>query len=319
MSWAQDRSEALVAALGGVFDDQVVVAVAAVDRDGSAVARSSGCPAGARFEIGSVTKTMTATLLASAVADGSVALEDPVGRWLDAGTNGDISVGELATHTSGLPRLSPTHRRGVANPYRWFTEELAEQGLRQVRRTTRGRFVYSNFGYQLLGLVLERATDLSYAQLLSERLLGPLGMVDSGLGCRGGGVRLDGHANGRVVEHGDFVLPGPAGVETTIGDLARYLRACLLPPENRLGAAIRMTQQPRARKGPRHQIGLGWIVNESGVLGHDGGTRGFSAMVAVDLTRCRALGLLANTRQTAVAVLQNAARRALRGDDLGRL
>jgi Beta-lactamase len=132
----------------------------------------------------------------------------------------------LATHTSGLPRLAPNQPTGGANPYRDVTAERAEEGLRAATRTADAGHVYSNFGYQLLGLVLERASGERYQDLLAERLLRPLGMTCSGAGAAGGGIRLTGHAGGKPAGHWDLALPGPGAVEATIGDLARYLSAC---------------------------------------------------------------------------------------------
>jgi CubicO group peptidase (beta-lactamase class C family) len=126
---------------------------------------------------------MTAPLLASLVGEGLVALGDPVGQWLDAKPNSDITVVELAAHTSGLPRLAPTQPRGGPNPYQRFTAQLADDGLRQVRRTARGQFADSNFSYQLLAPVLERAADQSYCDLLSDRcsIRSPCPIQGSGL------------------------------------------------------------------------------------------------------------------------------------------
>ena len=110
-------------------------------------------------------------LLASLVGDGVLALDDEIGRWLDAGPNGNITLEQLATHTSGLPRLAPNQPTDEANPYRDFTAERAEEGLRTADRAPDAGHLYSNFGYQLLGLVLERASGQSYQDLLAERLL----------------------------------------------------------------------------------------------------------------------------------------------------
>jgi CubicO group peptidase (beta-lactamase class C family) len=145
------------------------IAVAAVDAE-SSCSRTDGAPDDARFEIGSISKTMTGTVLASLVDDGIVALRDEIGRWLDAGPNGDITIGELATHTSGLPRLSPSHVLGAPDPYAFLTAEVAEQELRRVppRKAAVADHDYSNFGYQLLGLVLERADRRPLPDLLAE-------------------------------------------------------------------------------------------------------------------------------------------------------
>lgn len=108
VSWASEHAQSVFDSLDGAFrGDGIVVAVTAIDADGPVLAASEGMPADGRFEIGSLTKTMTATLLACLVGDGTVALGDPIGRWLDAGPNAGITLEELATHTSGLPRLAP--------------------------------------------------------------------------------------------------------------------------------------------------------------------------------------------------------------------
>ena len=117
MEWNSERAEAIFEALDGAFPgDGIVVAVAAVGSgsSGPAFAVTEGLPEDARFEIGSITKTMTAALLASLVGDGVLALDDEIGRWLDAGPNGNITLEQLATHTSGLPRLDAPYETKLA-------------------------------------------------------------------------------------------------------------------------------------------------------------------------------------------------------------
>jgi serine-type D-Ala-D-Ala carboxypeptidase/endopeptidase len=313
-----ERAQAVFEALDGAFPgDGVVVAVAAVGGGGSsgpAFAVTEGLPADARFEIGSITKTMTAALLAGLVGDGVLALDDEIGRWLDAGPNGDITLEQLATHGSGLPRLAPNQPTGEANPYRDFTAERAEEGLRTATRTPDAGHLYSNFGYQLLGLALERASGQRYRDLLAERLLGPLGMTRSGVGRAGGGTRLTGHASGKPVGHWDFALPGPGAVEATIGDLARYLAACLAPPDGPLGTAIRLCQQPRLRIGGRQAGGLAWIITD-GLLFHNGGTGGFAASMTIDQAAGHAMAALVNTHASPAPLLDAVVMAAVKGND----
>jgi D-alanyl-D-alanine-carboxypeptidase/D-alanyl-D-alanine-endopeptidase len=162
VGWAAERARAVLCAVDGAFaGDGIVVAVAALDADGPVIVATEGLPPDARFEIGSVTKTMTATLLAMLAGEGAFNLEDPVGRWLDAGQNADITLGELATHTSGLPRDAVDKPTASPNPYRDLTAERAEESLRAVTRKPEDGRVYSSFGYQLLGLVLERAGGIT--------------------------------------------------------------------------------------------------------------------------------------------------------------
>jgi CubicO group peptidase (beta-lactamase class C family) len=317
MAWDSERAQAVFEALDGAFPgDGIVVAVAAVDRDdgGPAFAVTEGLPEDARFEIGSITKTMTATLLACLAGDGVLALDDEIGRWLDAGPNGSITLEQLATHTSGLPRLAPNQPTSGANPYRDFTAERAEEGLRAASRAPGAGHLYSNFGYQLLGLVLERASGQRYQDLLAERLLRPLGMTRSGVGRAGGGTRLTGRSGGKPAGHWDFALPGPGAVEATIGDLARYLAACLAPPDGPLGTAIRLCQQPRVLIDGRPGGGLAWIVID-GLLFHNGGTGGFSASMTIDQAAGHAMAVLVNTDASAAPLLDAVVMTAVKGND----
>jgi serine-type D-Ala-D-Ala carboxypeptidase/endopeptidase len=314
MGWGSGQAQAVFETLHGAFDgERIAVAVTAIDSDGPAFSRSAGLPEDARFEIGSITKTMTATLLASLVGDGVVSLEDEIGRWLDAGPNAGITLEQLATHTSGLPRLAPNQPTGEANPYRDFTAQRAEEGLRAATRTPDAGHLYSNFGYQLLGLVLERASGHRYQDLLAERLLRPLGMASSGVGVTGG-ARMSGHSGGKPAGHWDFALPGPGAVEATIGDLARYLSACLAPPAGPLGAAITLCEQPRVRMDGGNACGLAWVI-AGGLLFHNGGTGGFSASVAINQATGHAVGALVNTHGRSVSLLDAAVLTAVKGGD----
>jgi len=313
MAWAEQAARSLVETFEGSFDAAgVAVAAAAVDR-ADAVRHRSGAPADGRFEIGSVTKTMTGTLLALLAADGTLDLDDEAGRWLRAGPNGAITLRQLATHTSGLPAVAPNFRPADPDNY-WaaFTADVAEEGLRQATLTPGRR--YSNFGYQLLGLVLQRAAGQDYPALMTDRLLAPLSMASSGVGRGGAGTPLPGHAAGREVRHWDRPLPGAGGVESTIDDLARYAQACLGPPSTPLGAALTAAQVPQVPIGAGRAQALGWIVIDDRLRGHNGGTGGFSSCVIVDPDAGTGVAILVSSRGYGEALAQ-AARLALAGDD----
>lgn len=119
----------------------------------------------------------------------------------------------------------------------------------------------------------------------------------------------------RPVPPWDFPLPGPGGVEATIGDLASYLRACLAPPETALGAAIRMAQAPQLRVDERREVGLGWIIRAGRVWWHNGGTGGFTASLGIDRAERRALAILVNTHGKAASQLDTAVLLGLAGGD----
>lgn len=317
--FAEQAAESLAETFAGSFDDpRVAVAAAAADKTGP-VSRISpeSAPAAGRFEIGSVTKTMTATLLALLAAEGALSLDDEAGSWLDAGPNAGITLRELATHTSGLPPVAPGYDLRQAdrlNPWADFTAAIAENGLRQATRAPGRTWQYSNFGYQLLGLVLQRASSQAYPDLLSERLLDPLGMTGSGAGQRAGGPLLPGHVRGREVPHRDHPVPGPGGVRVTASDLARYAQACLDPPAGPLGAAMTAAQEAQVPIDAGHAQALAWIVVDGNLRGHTGGTTGFSSCLIVDPAAGHAVALLASSHGCGEA-LARAARAVLTGQD----
>jgi CubicO group peptidase (beta-lactamase class C family) len=300
----------LAGAVGPALPAKAVLAAVAADEGGYAVKLSDDCPLDGRFEIGSMTKTMTGTVLASLVNDRAVAFGDTIGRWLDAGQNSDVTLLQLATHTSGLPRLPPGHIAGATDPYAFLTAEAAEHELRLTPRTPRGvEWDYSNFGFQLLSLALERAAGTAFGELLEQRLFRPLGMTCSGVAGRGRGSRVPGHARGRPVARWTHHLWGAGGVEASAEDMARYLSACLTPPDSPVGRAIRMAQEPHHPIDPLRSAGLGWALGPPGYLGHDGGTSGFRAMLGLRPPAGRAAAVFVNDRAT--SGLPQAVRRLL--------
>lgn len=274
MTWATNAVASLTEALIG----QSNVAVAAIDESETVVP-----PTTTRFEIGSVTKTMTATILAQLVGEKVLHLTDEIGNWLDAGPNSGITIGELATHKSGLPSTA-FHPAAPTNPWAGYTFEQAETDLRRV---TRGEPRYSNLGYQLLGLIVQRAAKQPYPTLLTSRLFTPLAMPHTTIG----GLKWEQPL-------------GAGGVETTIADLARYAAACLFPPPTPLGEAITLAQTES----------LAWTTHD-GVHEHSGGTAGFSASVSV--TRGRAIAILTSNPGSPAysAHLKQSARQTLAGKD----
>jgi CubicO group peptidase (beta-lactamase class C family) len=299
MAWSADAARPLAGAFDGALGAPgTVIAVACIDNAGTVVQVNPGdTPVDGRFEVGSVTKTMTATLLALLAADGRLRLDDEVGRWLPAGANAGVTVRQLTTHTSGLPRLAPNMRLptvDLVNPYAEYGAADAEEGLRQAVAAPRAPVLYSNFGYQLLGLVLERASGLPYPQLMTDRLFTPLGMSRSVVGSSAEGIALPGHDHRGELPHWDHPLGAAGGVEVTIGDLARYAGACLRPPPGPLGAAITAAQAPQLPVEAGGHQALAWRVSDDGIRWHTGSTGGFSAAVLIDPAHGRAIAMLAS-------------------------
>jgi serine-type D-Ala-D-Ala carboxypeptidase/endopeptidase len=308
--WRSATATELAGTVAPALPARAVVAVVAADAGGYAVRLSDDCPLDGRFEIGSLTKTMTGMVLASLVCEGAVAYDDTIGHWLDAGQNSDVTLLQLATHTSGLPRVAPGHQAGAADPYAFLTAAVAERNLRLTTRKPRGvEWDYSTFGFQVLSLALERAAGITFGSLLDQHVLRPLGMTCSGVAGHGGGSRVAGHVQGRPVAPWTHHLWGAGGVEASAEDMARYLSACLRPPDSEAGRAIRMAQRPCHPIDSLRSAGLGWALGPPGYLGHDGATSGFRAMLGLRPAARRAAGIFVNDR--AAPGLPLAVRRSL--------
>lgn len=252
----------------------------------------------AMFEAGSLTKPMTTTLLAALVLAGEVTLDTTVGEILgsDAGATSDVSLRELATHSSGLPRLAVNAMKlpfWPRDPYRFYGQRRLYAGLRSVALEKRGSIRYSNLGFQLLGQCLATAVGRPIGDLLTELVFQPAGMeaarcqpcAREGL-VRGHGPLLLGGR--RWTER----LPGAGGVDCTIIDLARWVAANTVPESTPLEHAVRLCHQVHATDGAE-SIGLGWHFSGSAVW-HNGGTGSFQGVVAFVPGRRGACGLAAS-------------------------
>ena len=241
-----------------------------------------------RFEIGSIGKTMTVTALAALVLDGTLALDDEITRWLDAGDNGSITIAELATHTSGLPRLAPNHGAGRTDdeqPYAHFNAADAERGLREAQRRSDDSREYSNFGVQLLGLIVERAAGAPLGDVLRERLWAPLGMTSTSVTGEQNPI-VQGYDNrGRPVPAWVGPLPGPGLFTSSVSDMARYAAAVATVQPSPVGSAIQFTINH----------GLAWSSSDGGWISHNGGTAGASSYLIARPNHGVAAVALANT------------------------
>src|SRR5687768_15042206 len=143
-------------------------------------------PVGSRsvFEIGSITKVFTGILLADMVERGEVSLSDPVARYLPEGVkvpsrNGrEITLLDLATHHSSLPRMPGNLPQDPSNPYPPYAMEEMYAFLAQheLRRDIGAEFEYSNMGVALLGEALARRAGGTWDEVVRERVLEPLEM-----------------------------------------------------------------------------------------------------------------------------------------------
>jgi D-alanyl-D-alanine-carboxypeptidase/D-alanyl-D-alanine-endopeptidase len=254
------------------------------------------------FELGSITKAVTGLLLADAVVRGEVALDTPLTDCLPAARpRAPISLGELATHTAGLPRLPLAflRRHGFTNltdPYDGSTVEELLDDLAQVRPRRR-RMRYSNFGAALLGQALAARAGAPYEALVHERVLEPLGVEQ--VWARDAPEPAQPHdRRGRPVAPWRMGAYAPAGClrGTARGALGLAV-ACLRPPPA-MEAAVALALTPRARRGPM-AVGLGWMRTPAGrdvqMWWHNGGTHGSRAFAGFVVESGRAVAAVTSS------------------------
>ncbi|WP_162435261.1 serine hydrolase [Pseudoxanthomonas koreensis] len=299
------------------------MAVAVVEKD--RVARTFQCANqadGARigpdsaFEIGSVSKTMTAALLADLLLQGQGSLDDTLASWLPEGTKvpdwqgQPILLRHVVTHTSGLPALpSRLGATSMDDPYAKLDEAalLASLGEATLSSAPGARFEYSNFASMLLSYAVARRAGTDFETLARERLFAPLGMDHAYVNRKPEGVRVaSGHTpNARPAPAWNFAtnLAGVGGVRATLEDMVRYVQAGLGWTDAAIGAALEKTHAPVSEQPP---MGMNWMmapVAGRTVLVHEGGTGGFSSFVSLDPQRQRGVGVLSDTARHSIGSL----------------
>jgi len=240
------------------------------------------------YEIGSVTKTFTGILLAHALLDHKVGLDDDIRKYLP-GTypnlvyqNSPVTIRHLANHTSGITRIFPNawERPGYedADPLKGYGREGLYQGLRQMKLGAMPgqKYAYSNMAVAILGYILEDVYGKSYSSLVESQILKPLGMSHTvtdlhPLSANAVAVPHDGDK--KVVPF--WTLSGGAAMGT-LGSCTTDL-ACYIAANNaEKDPAIRLSHQPTfgsAKEG----MGLNWFLHEidgQRNIEHSGGTGG---------------------------------------------
>ena len=306
---------------------------------GGAGLDSSSCPADAStsFEAGSLTKVFTALLLADAVTRSEIHLDDPITMALPEAADllplgWDLTWKQLATHTSGLPRLPygfSLLRKVSSNPYAGFDAESLRRSLQRAPRIRPEprRFLYSNFGFGLLGYLLARLHRRPLTELFQERIIAPMALSNMGTGHPAGGSVARGRSRfGLPARRWSFeeAMAGAGGLSATAGSLAAFLDWNLRAAggdETPLARALRLAQEVQIR-GQGDSLGLGWQIavrNGRAIHCHDGGTGGFSGFIGFCAENGEAMAFLAagaglapNLTALGLGLLQGAAEGTLR-------
>lgn len=272
------------------------------------------------FEIGSVTKTMTAALLADLILQGKASLEDPIVNYLPEGTavpsfeGKPILIKHLVTHTSGLP-VTPDFGSvpNMENPYAKVDEAslLKTLSATKLARAPGSQFEYSNYAIMLLSHVIAKRAGSDFETVLRDRLFTPTDMKNSYINQKPGAVKAaQGHTpNTKPTPAWTFQTntAGVGGVRATLDDMVGYLQAQLGNSESAITPALKLTQQEVSTEA-NNKMAMNWMLaplDTHKVHLHEGGTGGFSAFTAFDLVTKRGVVILSDTALTSVGGLSS--------------
>jgi len=264
------------------------------------------------FEIGSISKTFTALMLAEMVAQHKVKLDEPVRELLPPGTvakpaGAEITLLDLATQQSGLPRMPDNfHPVDPQDPYADYLpatlyEFVAKHG---VGKPGAARFNYSNLGLGLLGQALANRAGMAYPELLRSQVTGPLELKDTVVNLSPEQEKrfTPGYSAQHQRTHAWHLdaLAGAGAIRSTASDMLTYLEAQLHPDEVRhaetLASAIVASHELRADAMPGTKIGLAWFFETAtGRFWHNGATGGYSSYAVFNPKEDYAVVVLFNT------------------------
>ena len=298
---------------------------------GKLAADSQSVPDGdSVFEIGSMTKVFTSLILADMVRRGEVSLDDPIAKYLPATVkvperNGrKITLIDLATHSSGLPRMpSNFHPADPKNPYADYSVDQMYEFISgyTLTRDIGAQYEYSNLGAGLLGHALARRAGTDYETLVKTRILQPLKMTSTSITLSPEQQRRLAHGHNEMLQPwSNWDLPTLAGagaLRSTVNDVLKFLAAEVAAntgtPQTDLAKSMKAQLEPRRPAGGNlppgstMDIALAWhILTREGdpMVWHNGGTGGYHSF----------MGFSPKTK-AAVVVLSNATNSI---DDIGR-
>ncbi len=257
------------------------------------------------FEICSITKVFTSTLLATIIDEKGISLEDDIKQFIpfEINTGEKITLLNLSNHTSGLPRLPSNIEYNISkfkNPYKDYNIDMLQDYLKNsihLLHTPNKKYEYSNLGSALLGFILTEITLSPFENLLQEKIFSIFRMnntttqkelLRNKLVC---GL----NQKGKEVCNWDFGVFVPAGgIYSTVEDLSKFA----LEQFKDKNIILSKTQRITFKINDYVEIALGWhiVKNKEGkeLLWHNGGSSGYTSSMALDLENNNGVIILSN-------------------------
>lgn len=243
------------------------------------------------YEIGSITKTFTGLLLAQMVQENQLQLDDPIQDYwpqpfsLVDGDKQAITFKQLSTHSSGLPRLPSNLSVFSQDPNADYDRQQLLAAVNQLElQKTAINYAYSNFAVGLLGETLATLTQSTYNDLITTKVLKPLKLNQTYmlLDQVPKPLLAQGYRGAAAVDPWQFqALAGAGSIRSSIEDLLAYGVAHLKPEQHDLTAAMQLATTPHFQQDSL-RVGLGWHINQAGLIWHNGGTAGFRSIIMID-------------------------------------
>ncbi|HSB09399.1 MAG TPA: serine hydrolase [Blastocatellia bacterium] len=296
------------------------------------------------FEIGSVTKVFTATLLADMAERGEVNLNDPISKYLPKSVKApthegkEITLLHLSSQASGLPRLPGNMApKDQTNPYADYSVEQMYAFLSSytLTRDPGAQYLYSNLGVGLLGHILTLRAGMDYDTLVMTRICQPLKMDNTRIKLTGEmkAHLATGH-NGALQPVPNWDIPTLAGagaLRSTVNDMLKFVAANIGLLKSPLASAMQKTHRPQHETGTAGlEVGLGWHILkrfDTEIVWHNGGTGGYHSFIGFDGKKRRGVVVLSNSTndiddigrhlletQYPLAKLETGGRRAIKVD-----
>jgi D-alanyl-D-alanine carboxypeptidase len=260
-----------------------------------------------RFRMGSMNKMFTATAIMQLVQSGKVRLDAPLGTYLTDYPNRDVAtkvtVHHLLTHTGGTGDIFGPQFAEHRLALKTLEDYVKLYGARGLEFEPGSRWQYSNYGFLLLGVIVERVSGQSYYDYVRDHVFKPAGMTGSG--SEPEDVAVPGRAKGYMQQKGAWVLntdtlpyrgTSAGGGYTTVGDLLRFASALtghvLLDARH----ATLLTTGKVDSGGGKYAYGFGETI-EDGVrsFGHSGGAPGMNGDLRIFPDSGYVVAALANT------------------------
>lgn len=309
-----DRTGACL--LVAVIDKSSVIKSAACAKSGELTRRKLDFDTA--FEIGSISKPMTSVILAGLMRDRNISLDDSLASLLPKGVDvpsfggKPILLKHVVTHTSGIPVLpDAVGSENTDDPYASLNEKVLLDSLSNITLTREpGRvFEYSNFAMMLLSLGLSNVAEASYDELLQRYVLSPIDMNNTyALRKPSSTKTAQGHLpTGLPTEAWTFPenVHGVGGIRSSLNDMVKFTQANLGLVDTSVNQLLEQTQR-EVDKPDGQSMGMNWMhvqLNDRKFITHEGGTGGFSSLIAFEPLTNTGLVILADTSLTALGGL----------------